>query len=176
MDLSSFGATSFDLNSFGSSPFMTSLQSMTTPSADSVSKITSMPLENMFWIVGGLMLFRMFGGMLFSVLSLVGLLGTTLTSIVCSVLSAFVKIFGSTTISFVNLFGTTAKLILASPMKLLTSLLSRWGQILIPVAASGIMSTMYFQQNLFTTWVSKLTPKEWVAMEKPASTEAFERF
>lgn len=175
MNLSSLGGY-FDLNSIESSPFMSSLQSMTTPSADSLSKISSMPLENIFWIVGGLMLFRMFGGMIFSVLSLLGLIGSTLTSVVCSILSVFVKIFGSTSISFVNLFGTTAKLILNSPIKLLSSLISRWGQILIPVAASCIMSTMYFQQNLFTSWISKLTQKGWVAIEAPAKSESFERF
>lgn len=177
MDLGFFENAASNLSSIESSSFMNGLQSLSTPSPGVLSMLSSISIEQVLWIGGALMIFRIFAGTLFAILGMIGVLCTTLTSIFCTLVSVFLRIIRTAVNSFLNLFGASVGLIISSPMKIISSILSRWGQFLVPVAASALMSTIYLQDNFWSGWVSKITPEAtWVAIDESTCEQNFERF
>jgi phage-related protein len=170
MDISSLGITASSMNILNTIQLPEFLKTLTSPKL-----LSSISMEHVVWIMGGLMLFRFFSGMIFAIFGLLSFVLSTVTSVVCTFISIFVKMFGSAAIALMNLLGSTANIILTSPIKFISTLISRWGRVLIPVVASGVMSSFYVYDNPITSWFSDSYKKNWVAIEKDQA-ELFERF
>lgn len=141
------------------------------------SALPTFSWEHAPWIIGGLMLFRFFGGMLFSIIGLIGFILSTITAVFCSFISMIVKTVGSAAISLISLLGVSARLVFNSPIKFISIVLTHSGRFMIPVIASGAISSLFLYQNPFSAWDANHSEKKaWIALEEKVEAPLFEEF
>lgn len=177
MNLENLGMSPESLNSVQLPPM---LQELTTPSPDLLSKVSSISPEHLMWIMLALFAFRFFGGVLFSLMSLLSMLIGTVVSVFCTFLSVVLQSLGMIANSTIRMGGVAFTSILIQPMKLIGSIGNLFGpRFLVPVMAVAGACFIVFNYDIPGVSVAHkptLTKSEWVAFDDNSGSSEFERF